>query len=422
MGKNIAAVILAAGKGQRMKSELPKVLHSLCGRPLLGYVLDLVKALKIKTTVTVIGYKHEQVRAQIGRDIKVALQEKLLGTADAVRKALLLLKGFRGTILILYGDIPLLKKETVDKLIKRHCDVKAAATFLTTKMKNPQGYGRVLRDKYSMMCGIVEEKDADDFQKDIKEVNTGIACFDKDKLIRALKSVKLNKKKKEYYLTDVISILYSQNELIEAVGLVDVCEGMGINSQKELAKANRIMQQRINDELMDSGVNIIDPETTFIDYGVKIGRGTVIYPFTVVRKNVKIGNNCCIGPFVHLREDTQAKDNVTLGNFLEVARSRLDSGIFIKHFGYIGDARLGRSVNIGAGTVTANFDGKNKNKTVIGDGAFIGSDTILVAPVSIGKSAVTGAGAVVLKDSKVAAGEVVAGVPARLLKKRKGLA
>ncbi len=419
MSKNVAVIILAAGKGERMKSELPKVLHPLCGRPLLSYVLSLVKNLKIKNKVAVLGYKHEQVKPYLDRDIKVALQRKLLGTADAVRKALSLLKGFRGTILILYGDIPLLKKEAVDKLIKRHHDVGAAATFLTAKMEKPQGYGRVLRDKYSTMCGIVEEKDADDFQKDIKEINTGIACFDKEKLVEALKSVKLNKKKKEYYLTDVISILYSKNELVETVDLADACEGMGVNSQKELAKAISIMRQRINDELMDSGITITDPQTTFIDYGVKIGQGTVIYPFTVIEKNVKIGKNCYIGPFVHLREDTQTKDNVTLGNFLEVARSKLDSGIFIKHFGYIGDARLGRSVNIGAGTVTANFDGKNKNTTVIEDGAFIGSDTILVAPVRIGKSAITGAGAVVLKDSKVPAGEVVAGVPARLLKKRK---
>ncbi len=419
MSKNVAVIILAAGKGERMKSELPKVLHCLCGRPLVSYVLSLVKDLKIKSKVAVVGYKHEKVRAHLGGDIKVAVQEKLLGTADAVRKALALLKGFHGTTLILYGDIPLLKKETIDKLIKRHRDVGASATFLTAKMEKPQGYGRVLRDKYSTMCGIIEEKDADDFQKDIKEINTGIACFDKDKLVEALKSVKLNKKKKEYYLTDVIGILYSKNELVETVDLSDACEGMGINSQKELAKAARVMQQRINDELMDAGVNITDPQTTFIDYGVKIGQGTVIYPFTVIEKNVKIGKNCFIGPFVHLREDTQVKNHVTLGNFLEVARSRLDSGIFIKHFGYIGDARLGRSVNIGAGTVTANFDGKNKNTTVIEDGAFIGSDTVLVAPVRIGKSAVTGAGAVVLKDSKVPAGEVVVGVPARLLKKRK---
>ncbi|TBR19462.1 bifunctional UDP-N-acetylglucosamine diphosphorylase/glucosamine-1-phosphate N-acetyltransferase GlmU, partial [bacterium] len=172
MSKNVAVIILAAGKGERMKSELPKVLHPLCGRPLLSYVLSLVKDLKIKSRVTVLGYKHEQVKPYLDRDIKVALQRKLLGTADAVRKALSLLKGFRGTILILYGDIPLLKKEAVDKLIKRHHDVGAAATFLTAKMEKPQGYGRVLRDKYSTMCGIVEEKDADDFQKDIKEVNT----------------------------------------------------------------------------------------------------------------------------------------------------------------------------------------------------------------------------------------------------------
>jgi bifunctional UDP-N-acetylglucosamine pyrophosphorylase/glucosamine-1-phosphate N-acetyltransferase len=310
-----------------------------------------------------------------------------------------------------------LKKETIEKLIKRHIESGAAATLLTAKLEKPFGYGRILRDSYSSICAIVEEKDADDFQKEIKEVNTGIVCFDKDKLARSLKYVKPNNVKKEYYLTDVIAILYKKGDLIESVQIPDINEALGINSRVELAQANKVMQGRIQEVWMKKGVTIVDPHSTFISYGIEIGQDSTIYPFTVIEKDVKIGSQCFIGPFAHLRPGTRLDNNVAVGNFIEISRSKLAARTRAKHFGYIGDSKIGRSVNIGAGTVTANYDGKTKNITQIGDRAFIGSDTVLVAPVRVGKHAVTGAGTVVVKGTKVPDGAVVVGVPARHLKK-----
>ncbi len=415
--KNIAAIILAAGKGERMKSSLPKVLHPLCSLPMLGYVLDLVSELKIKKFSVVLGYGHKQVKEFLKPGTKTVIQKKLLGTADAVKQVLPSLKSFHGAVLVLYGDNPLLKKETTEKLIKHHIENKSAATLLTAKTEKPFGYGRILRDKYASICGIAEEKDVDDFQKEIKEINTGIVCFDKDKLAGSLKYVKPNNIKKEYYLTDVIGILYKNGDLVDSVELPDINEALGINSRAELAQANKIMQRRIQDVLMKNGVTIVDPDTTFISYGVEIGQDTTIYPFTVIEKDVKIGFQCFIGPFAHLRPGTRLDNNVSVGNFIEIARSRLAGKTRAKHFGYIGDSKIGRSVNIGAGTVTANYDGKTKNRTQIGDRAFIGSDTILVAPVKIGKGAKTGAGSVVTRGKNVADNTVVVGVPAKPLKK-----
>ncbi|MCX5702676.1 MAG: NTP transferase domain-containing protein [Candidatus Omnitrophica bacterium] len=417
MKKNIACIILAAGKGKRMKSNLPKVMHPVCSRPMLGYVLDLVKGLGINKNIFVLGFKHEQVEKILYVGAKVIIQKRLMGTGDAVKIALPLLKNFKGSILVLYGDIPLLKKDTVKKLIEYHIKNNLDATILTAKIDKPAGYGRVLRDKYSSICGIVEEKDANDFQKDIREINTGIICFRKDRLSEALRYVRLNNRKKEYYLTDAIGILYKKGYLIDGVVIPDINEALGINSRSDLAKANSIMQLRINEELMASGVTIVDPASTFISYGTKIGKDSIIYPFTVIEMGVTIGKRCSLGPFVHLRQDTHLQEDVEVGNFLEIVRSRLSSKTKAKHFSYIGDARIGRQVNIGAGTVTANFDGKKKNITVIKDKAFIGSDTILVAPVEIGESAKTGAGSVVVRNRNVPDGRVVVGVPARLLKK-----
>jgi len=400
-----------------MKSDIPKVLHPICGRPMLGYVLDLVKDLKIKKTVCVLGYKHTEVKKLLNPGIKVVIQKRLQGTADAVKGAQGILRNFKGTILVLYADNPLLKKETILKLLKYHIQNNLDATLLTAKVEKPSGYGRVLRDKYSSICGIVEEKDANDFQKDIKEINTGIICFKKEALASSLKSVRPNNRKREYYLTDIISILYKKGALVDGVRLLDINEALGINSRSDLARANAIMQKRINEDLMQKGVTILDPDSTFISYGTKIGRDTTIYPFTVIGRDVKIGRNCSIGPFTHLREGTELGDDVVAGNFSEVVRSKISSQTIAKHFCYIGDSRIGRRVNIGAGTVTANFDGKKKNITAIDDGASIGSDTVLVAPVKIGKNAVTGAGSVVVKD--VRKNTTVAGVPAKVLKNKK---
>jgi len=417
MNKNIAVIILAAGKGERMMSSTPKVLHPLCGRPMLEYVLDLAQGVKAAKTIVVLGHKHQEVKKFLKPGIKAVIQKKLQGTADAIKTALPHLAGFKGTVLVLYADIPLLKNETIKKLIKHQVENKLDAVLLTASLKEPAGYGRILRDKYSSICGIVEEKDADDYEKEIKEINTGIICFSQDKLKTALKLVRPANRKKEYYLTDTIAILYKNNCLIEDIRLSDFNEAMGINSQADLAKANRIMQARINEKLMKQGVSIVDPTSTFISYGAKIGKDTLIYPFTVIEKGVKIGKRCSIGPFAHLREAVELKDDVVAGNFLEITRSMLGAGTFAKHFCYIGDSRIGRAVNIGAGTVTANFSGNKKSTTIIKDRASIGSDTVLIAPVTVGSGAVTGAGAVVVKD--VPNKSIVVGVPAKPLQHKK---
>jgi len=417
MKNEIAIIILAAGKSTRMKSEIPKVLHKLCGRPMLGYVLDLVAALKPKQAVVVLGYKQELVRKIIPKGVKIAIQNpKLEGTADAVKVGLSALKGFKGTVLVLYGDNPLLKKDTLNKLLDYHVRNNVDATLLTAQLKKPFGYGRIIRDKYFTVCGIVEEKDADEVEKDIKEINTGIMAFKKESLASNLKHIYPNNRKKEYYLTDIIGVLVKKDYLVDAVKVEDIREALGINTCVELAKANSIMQRRINEKFMLDGVSIIDPATTFINFGTKIGVDSVIYPFTVIERDVKIGKRCQVGPFAHLREAVRLKDDVTAGNFIEMVRASIGAKTLVKHFSYIGDSSVGDNVNIGAGTVTANFDGKKKNYTVIKEKVHIGSNTVIVAPVEIGKSAVTGAGSVITKN--VPDNAVVVGVPARILRKR----
>ena len=400
-----------------MKSEIPKIMHNICGRPMLGYVLDLVRSLKPEKTIAVLGYKHEVVAKELPAGVSAVIQKNLKGTADAVKQAMPKLKGFQGTILVLYGDTPLLKKESVDKLLKYHVENKLDATLLTARMNKPKGYGRILRDKYSSISAIVEEKDADDFEKAIKEVNTGIICFNKSSLESALKKVRPDNRKKEYYLTDTVKILYKEGKLVDGVKIGDVQETLGINSRLELSRANVVMQQRINEKFMQGGVSVVDTYTTFINYGTEIGRDSVIYPFTVIERNVKIGKRCSVGPFAHLREGTKVSDDVTLGNFIETTRTNIGAKTFIKHFSYIGDTVIGAGVNIGAGTVTANFDGRSKHTTVIKDNALIGSDTVLVAPVKVGKGSLTGAGSVIIKN--IPDNRKAVGVPARILKEKR---
>jgi len=401
-----------------MKSSLPKVLHPICGSPMLSYVLELVEALRFRRVVTVLGHGHQEVRSLLPAGMRSVIQKKRLGTADAVRLALAQLRGFKGTVVVLYGDTPLLKPDTLHRLIKHHTDNRLDVTMLTATLDDPAEYGRVVRDTRAAIRGVIEDRDARSFQREIKEVNTGIICFNKERLNECLRAVRPNNRKHEYYLTDVIGIAYRKGYLIESVTLKDINEAMGINSRADLAKANAVMRRRINEYLLQQGVTIVEPQFVFIDYCTKIGRDSTIYPFTVIERGVTIGRRCSIGPFAHLREGTRIADDVVVGNFIEIVRSRLSARTWVKHFGYLGDASVGKNVNIGAGCVTANFDGKKKYKTVIGDGAFIGSDTVLVAPVSIGRSAKTGAGSVVLKRRNVPAGEVVAGVPARPLRKR----
>jgi len=287
---------------------------------MLAYVADLVKDLKVKDAIFVLGHKHAQVKSFLNPGAKVVIQKRLMGTGDAVGRAAGLLKNFKGTVLVLCADIPLLKKETLKKLIDYHLKNNLDATVLTAQLDKPTGYGRILRDKYASICGIAEEKDADDFQKEIKEINTGVICFNKQRLFAGLKYIRLNKRKKEYYLTDLFGIFYKQGHLTDNVNLPDINEALGINSRLDLARANSVMQQRINTDLMEKGITIVDPGSTFISHGTRIGADCVIYPFTVIEKNVRIGKRCRIGPFAHLREGIYLKDDTVAGENVSTIR------------------------------------------------------------------------------------------------------
>ena len=400
-----------------MKSQIPKVLHPICGKPMLGYVLDLAKDLKLEPTFVVVGHKKELLKTILDEyKARPIHQERLLGTADAVSRVKSALKGFSGNILILYGDQPLLQVETLKKLIQKHLENKASATILSASMANPFGYGRIIRDNYARITAIIEEKDASPPQKNLSEINTGIICFKKEALFKAISRIRPDNAKKEYYLTDAIKIMAGEGLVIESLCITDdAAQAQGINSRQDLAQAQKIMRLRILEKIMDAGVTVVDPDSTYIDAACSLGQDTVIYPFTIIEKGVKIGKFCQLGPFCHLRPESIIEDKAIIGNFTELVRCRIGKNTLMKHFSYLGDALVGSNVNIGCGTVAANFDGKNKQKTVIADNAFIGSDTVLRAPVKIGKKSITGAGAVVTKDVK--AGEVVVGVPARPLKK-----
>ena len=408
------AIILAAGKGTRMKSRLPKVLHKVGGVAILKYILDLTRSLK---TYVVVGHGGDEVRTAVGDSVEYVRQDKLLGTADAVRRVEPHLRHFSGTLLVLCGDTPLLEKNVVTRLLAKHKQSKAQATVLTAVIDTPQGYGRILRDTKGNLRAIREQKDASPEEARTKEINVGTYCFDAKALFAALKAVELNPKKKEFYLPDVIEILLKEGRRVATLTTQDPNVAFGVNTREDLAQAEAVIRRRILKKLMDSGVSIIDPATTYVEANVAIGQDTVIYPCTAIQADVKIGKNCRIGPFARVRSGSRIGDNSEIGNFAEVSRSRLGQKVLMKHFSFLGDARVGNSVNIGAGTVTANYDGVNKNITVIEDGAFIGSDSILVAPVRVGKKAIVGAGAVVKKGTHIPAKAVAVGVPARVLKR-----
>jgi bifunctional UDP-N-acetylglucosamine pyrophosphorylase/glucosamine-1-phosphate N-acetyltransferase len=414
--KNIATIILAAGEGTRMKSSLPKVLHNICGKPMLEYLIDNINAIGIDKVFVIVGHKAGLVKEKIS-GIKCITQNELLGTGDAVSRArsVLLKDNKIDNVLILYGDTPLLRGDTIKKLIEKHVSSSAGATLLTAQLKNPTGYGRVIRSSTGKIIKIVEELDASIYEKVIEEINVGVYCFSKRALFYGLEKIKPDNKKEEYYLTDTIESLTKSNILVESVTTDDPDEFLGVNTRAELGKAELVMRKRILDRVMDSGVTVIDPDNTYIENGVEIKKDTVIYPYTFIENNVKIGSDCSIGPFVRLRPGTVIGDKVGIGNFVEIVRSSIGQETKIRHQCYIGDTVIGRNVNIGAGTIVANYDGREKHKTVIEDNAFIGTGTILIAPVKIGKGATTGAGSVVTRNKNVPAGKTVVGIPARLL-------
>ncbi len=419
--KNISAVILAAGEGTRMNSKCPKILHKLGSKPMLGHVMENVQDAGIKNIFIITGYKSEMVEKYAGDNAKCVQQKKLLGTADAVWQIRNepALKEKDARLLIIYGDTPLIRASTIKDLIKKHYSESVAGTLLSVNTKDPTGYGRIVRTDEGKVVKIIEEQEASVYERAIEEINVGVYVFKADKLFNAIEKIKPNNKKKEYYLTDVVQVLHKENLSVNAIETQNHNEILGVNSRVSLAQAYEIFRMRILDEIIASGVTVLDPKTTYIDEKVTIGKDTVIYPCTIIERDVVIGENCSIGPFAHIRSESKVADGVAIGNFVELNRSEAGENSRIKHQSYIGDTKIGKAVNVGAGTIVANYDGKNKNKTIVKDGAFIGSGTILVAPVKMGKNAVTGAGAVVTKNKNIPDNTVVVGIPAKVLKKNK---
>ncbi|WP_044747327.1 bifunctional UDP-N-acetylglucosamine diphosphorylase/glucosamine-1-phosphate N-acetyltransferase GlmU [Bacillus alveayuensis] len=429
--KNRYAVILAAGQGTRMKSRLYKVLHPVCGKPMVQHVVDQVSKLKLDKIVTIVGHGAEMVKSELGDCCEYALQQEQLGTAHAVMQAAPYLENKQGTTIVVCGDTPLITAETIEALFKHHIDTNAKATILTAIADDPSGYGRIVRDEKGHVAKIVEQKDANEDELKITEINTGTYCFDNAYLFKALKNVSNDNAQGEYYLPDVIEILKDQGERISAYQTNSFEETLGVNDRVALSKAEAIMKKRINEQHMRNGVTIVDPDNTYISADAQIGRDTVIYPgtmingkavigedceigpnseikdchignHTVIRHSVahdsEIGNHVNIGPFAHIRPQSNISDQVRIGNFVEVKKSSMGNGSKASHLSYIGDARVGADVNIGCGSITVNYDGKNKHLTKIEDGAFIGCNSNLIAPVTIGKGAYVAAGSTITTD------------------------
>ncbi len=429
----LAAIVLAAGFGKRMKSSMPKVLHTVLGRPILKYVLDAVSALSPLQTVVVVGYGAEEVKSSLGlHGIKYAYQKKRLGTGHAAACARTELSKFKGNVLILNGDFPLITSKSLKRFLGAHEKSGSKISVLTAMVDDPSGYGRVVIDKARNLERIVEEKDASAEQRKIKEINSGTYIVSSDILWPLLKGIKPENKQKEYYLTDIIEIARKRKFTVSAVRVSDSTEILGINDRVELSQIEAIMRTRVNERVMNSGVTLIDPGLTHISSDAVIGRDAVIYPGThvygqtrigresIIGPNVwikdstigngvtvrsscyitgaSVGDGVTVGPFAHLRPEARILKGAKVGNFVEIKKSTVGPGSKVSHLSYIGDATLGKDVNIGAGTITCNYDGINKHKTEIADKVFIGSDTMLVAPVKVGKGAVTGAGSTITKD------------------------
>ncbi len=443
----IAAVILAAGQGTRMRSNLPKVLHPLAGKPIIHYSIETIRSVTGQSPVVVIGHGADKVEKAIGGMAHCVVQQPQLGTAHAVQVAVPLLKGNCDLLLVTAADMPLISLQTYQHLIETQESNTGPVTMLSVELADPHGFGRVVRKADDTVGYIVEEAQATPEQLAIRELNTAIYCFDAEWLWSALPKIKVSPKG-EYYLTDAIGIATADGLTVQAIRLKDPEEAIGINTRVHLAEAEAVLRRRINTRWMLEGVTIVDPATTYIEADVQIGQDTIIWPNTHLRGKTVIGQNCVvgpntiiedcqigndctilaavleqavvenhveIGPYGHLRKGAHLAEGVHMGNFGEVKNSYLGPGVKMGHFSYIGDATIGKDVNIGAGTITCNFDGVRKHKTVIGENTFIGSDTMLVAPLNIGANAKTGAGAVVTHD--VPDNTVVVGVPARPLKK-----
>lgn len=422
-------VILAAGEGKRMKSNLPKVLHKLCGKSMIEHVIHALDSVVEDFTI-VVGHGADKVKGYLGDRFSYSYQDKQLGTGHAVMCTSDFLKGKKGTVIILAGDTPLVKSKTISEVFQYHTEKGYSATVITGVVDNPKGYGRIVRDFEGNLERIVEDKDANEFERQIKEVNSGAYCFDIESLLDSLKRLNNNNAQGEYYLTDVIEILKRDGKKVGAY-VTDFEEFTGVNSRAQLYEASIIMRKRIINKFMEEGVTFIDPNNTYVDSDVQIGRDTIVYPGTILEGKTVIGENCIIGPntrlvdveveddvtiqnsvvleskimqganvgpFAYIRPESVIGRDVKIGDFVEIKKSTIGDGTKVSHLTYIGDAEVGRGCNFGCGTVVVNYDGTKKHKTIVKDKAFIGCNTNLVAPVTVGEGAYIAAGSTITED------------------------
>lgn len=427
---NFKAIILAAGKGTRMKSKYPKVVHKVCGKEMVNHIIDVSKKSGVKDIVAILGHESDIVKSRLPENTVIAMQTEQLGTGHAVIMAKDHIKD-EDTILVLCGDTPLIKEDTLKRLFNYHIENSYHATVLTTEVENPTGYGRIMRDKNLDLLKIVEQKDATEYEKLVKEINSGIYCFNGKSLRESLDLLDNNNAQGEYYLTDTIKIIREKGNKVGAFNGSTIEELMGVNSRVELSKAEEIMRRRINESHMVNGVTIIDTNSTYIEADVEIGNDTIIYPGVILRGNTKIGSGCTIeinscitnsvvgdnskvmnstvidsvigenttvGPYAYLRPKSKLGNNVKIGDFVEVKNATIEDNSKASHLSYIGDAHVGKDVNIGCGVVFVNYDGKNKFKSVVKDGAFIGSNSNLVAPVTVEKKGYIATGSTITDD------------------------
>ncbi|MEY8820527.1 bifunctional UDP-N-acetylglucosamine diphosphorylase/glucosamine-1-phosphate N-acetyltransferase GlmU [Bacillus subtilis] len=425
------AVVLAAGQGTRMKSKLYKVLHPVCGKPMVEHVVDEALKLSLSKLVTIVGHGAEEVKKQLGDKSEYALQAEQLGTAHAVKQAQPFLADEKGVTIVICGDTPLLTAETMEQMLKEHTQREAKATILTAVAEDPTGYGRIIRSENGAVQKIVEHKDASEEERLVTEINTGTYCFDNEALFRAIDQVSNDNAQGEYYLPDVIEILKNEGETVAAYQTGNFQETLGVNDRVALSQAEQFMKDRINKRHMQNGVTLIDPMNTYISPDAVIGSDTVIYPGTVIKGEVqigedtiigphteimnsaigsrtvikqsvvnhsKVGNDVNIGPFAHIRPDSVIGNEVKIGNFVEIKKTQFGDRSKASHLSYVGDAEVGTDVNLGCGSITVNYDGKNKYLTKIEDGAFIGCNSNLVAPVTVGEGAYVAAGSTVTED------------------------
>ncbi|MBC1925850.1 bifunctional UDP-N-acetylglucosamine diphosphorylase/glucosamine-1-phosphate N-acetyltransferase GlmU [Listeria innocua] len=425
------AVVLAAGQGTRMKSKLYKVLHPVCGKPMVEHVVDQISTLDVDKVVTIVGHGAEKVQEHLAGKSEFVKQDEQLGTAHAVLQAKSELAGKDGVTLVVCGDTPLIEASTMEALLKYHHEKRAKATILTTVIEDPTGYGRIIRDDLGIVEKIVEHKDATEKEQRISEINTGTYCFDNKAFFEALENVSNDNVQGEYYLPDVIKILKDADEVVAAYKMESFEESLGVNDRIALAEASKLMQRRINENHMRNGVTLVNPENTYIDIDVKIGQDTVIEPGVMLRGKTVIGDDCVvtsgseivssvigervhvrnssifeskvgddvqIGPYAHLRPESDIHNHVKIGNYVETKKAVVGEGTKLPHFIYMGDAEIGKNVNVGCGSIAVNYDGKNKAKTIIGDNVFVGCNSNLIAPVKVGDRAFIAAGSTITKD------------------------